>query len=129
MVNALPDKGERLRSAIKEIETRLIEPASPMDCENITSQFNQLTVSSSEIDRPPVTVYLEKPSSETRRPLLTANFTDERLNQVKERLKARQAQRDRQINISTAKLISLDDAVRLNSEEKKRAEVSDALSS
>ena len=51
------------------------------------------------------------------------NFSDARLNDVKERLKARQALRDRQATPVTAKLISLDEAVRLHNEDKKLAEV------
>lgn len=123
-MNALPDKGERLRSAIREIEDLLIAPPSPMDCESISNQFNQLSMSSSDTDRTPVDVYLEKPSSAPRRAPLTENFSDERFNQVKERLKARQALRNSQSNITVAKLILLDEAVRLYSEEKKQAEVS-----
>jgi hypothetical protein len=123
LVNALPDKGERLRNAIKEIEALLIQPSSPMDYETITNQFNQLSMSSSDNDRVSVDVYLEKPSSVPHRAPLTENFSNERFNQMKERLKARQAQRNSQNNITVAKLIPLDEAARLYIEEKKLAEV------
>jgi len=51
------------------------------------------------------------------------NFSEERLNEVKQRLKARQAERNSKTTVTTAKLISLDEAVQLYNEEKKEAEV------
>ncbi|CAF1226199.1 unnamed protein product [Adineta steineri] len=119
LINALPDKGERLRNAINEIENYLIRPSSPMDCDILTNQFQEMTVSSNDIEEiSQENVYLEKPVQNLNKKQFNNNFSDERLNEVKQRLKARQAQRNSKQTITKAKLISLDEAVRLYTEEK-----------
>lgn len=124
LVNNLPDKGQRLRNAISEIEKCLeLPPVSPMDCD-IADQFNRMTVSTQDQDDPSKTpVYLEKSSTNVLKTKLDNNFSEERLNEVKQRLKARQAERNSKTTVTTAKLISLDEAVQLYNEEKKEAEV------
>ena len=118
----MPDKGQRLRNAISEIEKCLAVPSSPMDCD-IINQFDQMTMSSDDPELTQENVYLEKPESKVLKPKNDNNFSEERLNEVKQRLKAREAERKKQTTVTTAKLISLDEAVRLHTEEKKQAEV------
>jgi len=121
-MNALPDKGQRLRNAINEIEKCLAVPSSPMDCD-IIHQFNQMTMSSNDDDISQEKVYLEKPVKNILKNKFDNNFSDERLNEVKQRLKTRQAERDKKTSVTTTKLISLDEAIRLYNEEKKETEV------
>jgi hypothetical protein len=94
-----------------------------MDCDMITNQFSQMTMPSDDNDITQETVYLEKPVNNFHKKKLDNNFSDERLNEVKRRLKARQAERDHKATVTATKLISLDDAVRLYNEEKKQIEV------
>jgi len=48
LVNNLPDKGQRLRNAISEIEKRIeVPPVSPMDCD-IADQFNKMSMSTND---------------------------------------------------------------------------------
>jgi len=94
-----------------------------MDCDVITSQFNQMTMSTNENDIPSDHVYLGKPQKTSIKKTSDNNFSDERLNEVKQRLKARQAERDNKSTVTTTKLISLDEAIRLYNEEKKQTEV------
>ena len=127
MINALPDKGQRLRKAINEIEKCLELPASPMDCD-ITTQFNQMTMSINDNDDlSRENVYLEKPVKNILKQKFDQNFSDERLNEVKQRLKARQAERNSKTTVTAAKLISLDEAIRLHNEEKKETEVNNFI--
>ena len=124
LVNNLPDKGQRLRNAISEIEKRIeVPPVSPMDCD-IADQFNKMSMSTNDQnDISETRVYLEKPSTNVLKTKFDNNFSEERLNEVKQRLKARQAERNSKTTVTTAKLISLDEAVQLYNEEKKEAEV------
>lgn len=124
LVNNLPDKGQRLRNAISEIEKRIeVPPVSPMDCD-IADQFNKMSMSTNDQnDISEMRVYLEKPSTNVLKTKFDNNFSEERLNEVKQRLKARQAERNSKTTVTTAKLISLDEAVQLYNEEKKEAEV------
>jgi len=93
-----------------------------MDCD-IVNQFNQMSMSTNDDDMvSQEKVYLEKPVKNVLKTKFDNNFSDERLNEVKQRLKARQAERDSKTTVTTAKLISLDEAVRLYNEEKKEAE-------
>jgi hypothetical protein len=93
-----------------------------MDCD-IINQFNQMTMSSNDHDISQEKVYLEKPAKNILKDKFDNNFSDERLNEVKKRLKARQAERDKKATVTSTKLISLDEAIRLHNEEKKQAEV------
>jgi len=93
-----------------------------MDCD-IINQFNQMTMSSNDDDISQEKVYLEKPVGNILKTKFDNNFSDERLNEVKQRLKARQAERNKKTAVTATKLISLDEAVRLNNEEKKQTEV------
>jgi hypothetical protein len=93
-----------------------------MDCD-IINQFNQMTMSLNDDDISQEKVYLEKPFKNILKTKFDNNFSDERLNEVKQRLKARQAERDKKTAVTATKLISLDEAVRLNNEEKKQTEV------
>ena len=124
LVNNLPDKGQRLRNAISEIEKRIeVPPVSPMDCD-IADQFNKMSMpTNDQNDISETRVYLEKPSTNVLKTKFDNNFSEERLNEVKQRLKARQAERNSKTTVTTAKLISLDEAVQLYNEEKKEAEV------
>ncbi len=88
----------------------------------ITNQFSQMTMPSNE-NIPPEKVYLEKPVKNLIKKTVDNHFSDERLNEVKQRLKARQAERDNKATVTATKLISLDDAIRLYNEEKKQTEV------
>ena len=98
-----------------------------MDCD-ITNQFEQMTMSSNDHEIFEDKVYLEKPEKNVKTNKFDPNFSDERLNQVKQRLKARQAERKKNATVTTAKLISIDEAIRLYSEEKKQTEVRFILS-
>lgn len=91
-----------------------------MDCD-LTNQFDQLTMSSNDKENSCANVYL---SNVLKEKFDQKKFSDEHLNEVKQRLKARQAEREKQTTINTAKLISLDEAVQLHNEEKKQTEVS-----
>lgn len=121
IVNSLPDKGQRLRNAITEIEKLLATPSSPMDCETMINQFKQMIMPSNEDEASQTEVHLMKPI--TKSDTKTSDFSDERLNEVKQRLKARQAERNSKATTTTAKLLSLDEVIRLYNEEKKRQEV------
>lgn len=126
LVNNLPDKGQRLRNAISEIEKFLatpVSPASPMDCETITNQFSQMSMSSSDSDVTANKVYVERPVKTSIKSGVNNDYSDERLNEVKQRLKARQAERESKTTVTSTKLISLDEAVKLYNEEKKAEEV------
>jgi hypothetical protein len=94
-----------------------------MDCDIITNQFCQMTMSSNDNEICSEQVYLEKPVENLIKKTFDNHFSDERLNEVKQRLKARQAERDSKTTVTTTKLISLDDAVRLYTDEKKQEEV------
>jgi hypothetical protein len=94
-----------------------------MDCDSIANQFNKMSILSNGTDIPQQTVHLEKPEKQIIRKKDDNDFSDERLNEVKQRLKARQAERDSKTPINTPKLISLDEAIRLYNEEKKETEV------
>ncbi|CAF2625306.1 unnamed protein product [Rotaria sp. Silwood2] len=122
LINGLPDKGQRLRNAIVEIEKFLIIPPSPMDCDVIINQFSQMTVSSNDNEISQEKVHLEKSVTNSIKTTTDNNFSDERLNEVKQRLKARQAERDSKATVTKTKLISLDEAVQLYNEEKKQTE-------
>ncbi|CAM2696523.1 unnamed protein product [Rotaria socialis] len=106
LINGLPDRGERLRNAIGEIEKFLATSSSPMDCDTITHQFCQMTMSSKDNEILQQSLRLEKPTRDS----------------IKQRLKARQAERDSKATVTTAKLISLDEAIQLYNEETKRQE-------
>jgi hypothetical protein len=93
-----------------------------MDCD-IINQFDQMTMSSDDLEFSQENVYLEKPKKNVLKTKFDNNFSDERLNEVKQRLKAREVERKKQTNITTTKLISIDEAVRLYNEEKKQTEV------
>jgi hypothetical protein len=93
-----------------------------MDCD-IINQFNQMTMSSNDLDISEEKVYLEKPGENILKKKFDHQFSDEHLNHVKQRLKARQAERNSKTMITTTKLISLDEAIQLYSEEKKQTEV------
>ncbi len=93
-----------------------------MDCD-IINQFNQMTMSSNDNDISQEKVYLEKPVGNILKTKFDNNFSDERLNEVKQRLKARQVERNKKTTVTTTKLISLDEAIRLHNEEKKETEV------
>ncbi|CAF1074049.1 unnamed protein product [Rotaria sp. Silwood1] len=122
LINGLPDKGQRIHNAIAEIEKFLAVPSSPMDCDTITNQFSQMTMSSNDNEIINEKVHLEKPVKDTIKTTINNDFSDKRLNEVKQRLKARQAERDSKTTVTKTKLISLDEAVRLYNEEKKQAE-------
>ena len=125
LINGLPDKGQRLRNSINEIEKYLLDPSSPMDCD-IVNQFNQMTMSIND-DNDHISqteVYLEKSENDNvLENKFDNNFSDERLNEVKQRLKARQVERQKNATVTTAKLIQLEEAVKLYNEEKKQTEV------
>ena len=124
MINALPDKGERFRTAIAEIEKCLVDhPSTPMDCESLANQFDQMTMSTDEIEKPSSTVFLQRNDSKSNETSVNNDFSDERLNDVKQRLKARQAQRQNENHFTSATLITLDEAIRLHNEEKRQNEV------
>lgn len=123
MIDALPDKGERFRLAIAEIEKILADPSTPMDCESLSHQFDQMTMSTDEIETTSTRVFLDKIEQNRNKNVFNKDFSDERLNDVKQRLKARQAQRQNENHLTSTKLISLDEAIRLYNEEKLRAEV------
>ncbi|CAF0826470.1 unnamed protein product [Rotaria sordida] len=122
LINSLPDKGQRLRNAINEIEKFLVVPPSPMDCDIITNQFSQMTMSSNDNEVSQEKVHLEKSIKNLIKTTTDNNFSDERLNEVKQRLKARQAERDSKTTVTKTKLISLDEAIQLYNDEKKQAE-------
>ena len=94
-----------------------------MECDTITNQFSQMNVSSNDIDMPEQQVHLEKPTTNFHRRQNDNNFSDQRLNVVKQRLMARQAEHNSKAIITKAKLISLDEAIRLCNEERKQREV------
>ncbi|CAF3454667.1 unnamed protein product [Rotaria sp. Silwood1] len=94
LINGLPDKGQRIHNAIAEIEKFLAVPSSPMDCDTITNQFSQMTMSSNDNEIINEKVHLEKPVKDSIKTTINNDFSDERLNEVKQRLKARQAERD-----------------------------------
>ncbi len=125
MINALPDKGERLRRAIQEIEQCLIEPSSPMDCDTMINEFHRLAMPSSEISigEESRSVHLSSMKHIVRLSKMNSDYSDKHFNEVKQRLKARQAERNSKTMITTTKLISLDEAIQLYSEEKKQTEV------
>ena len=119
----MPDKGQRLRNSINEIEKHLALPSSPMDCDLI-NQFDQMSMSVNDKENSCENVHLTISDSNVfKEKFDEKKYSDQRLNDVKQRLKARQAQRKKQTTITTAKLISLDEAVQLYNEEKKQAEV------
>jgi hypothetical protein len=93
-----------------------------MDCD-IINQFDQMTMSSDDHELFQENVYLEKPEKNVLKTKFDNNFSDERLNEVKQRLKARQAEREKKATVTATKLISIDEAVRLYNEEKKQTEV------
>jgi hypothetical protein len=93
-----------------------------MDCD-IINQFDQMTMSSNDNEISQENVYLTKSENNILKKKFDNNFSDERLNEVKKRLKARQAERDKKATVTSTKLISLDEAIRLHNEEKKQAEV------
>jgi hypothetical protein len=93
-----------------------------MDCD-IINQFDQMSMSSDDHELFQENVYLEKPEKNVLKTKFDNNFSDERLNEVKQRLKARQAEREKKATVTTTKLISIDEAVRLYNEEKKQTEV------
>lgn len=127
LINALPDKGQRLRNSINEIEKHLTLPATPMDCDLI-NQFNEMSMSVNDKENSHGHVYLTKSDSNVfKENFDEKKYSDERLNDVKQRLKARQAQRKKQTTISTTKLISLEEAVQLYNEEKKQTEVCSSI--
>lgn len=81
-------------------------------------------MSTDENDLPTEKVYLGKPTQNVFKTKKSDNnFSDERLNEVKQRLKARQAERDSKTSVTSTKLISLDEAIQLYNEEKKQTEV------
>lgn len=93
-----------------------------MDCD-IIDQFNQMTMSTDNDDLVKENVYLEKPTTNILKTKFDNNFSDERLNDVKQRLKARQGERGSTKKVALTKLISLDEAIQLYNEEKKQTEV------
>lgn len=93
-----------------------------MDCD-LVDQFDQMTVSSTDNELFQENVYLSKPAENVLKNKFDPNFSDQRLNEVKQRLKARQAERKKQSAVTGPKLISLDEAVQLYTEEKKETEV------
>jgi hypothetical protein len=116
----LPDKGERIRCAIKDIETCLGRIATSMDYDSVTDRFHQMSMSSTSVDVRQATDHLDQTRS---RPVEYEQFSDEHLNEVKQRLRNRQAQRAAQNNVSHPKLVSLDETIRLFNDEKARNEV------
>ena len=94
-----------------------------MDCDSITNHFNQLTMSSDDMEDLSANVYLDRSEKISTQKSLNTDFSDQRLNDVKQRLKARQAQRTGRNPLTTAKLISLDEAIQLHNEEQKQTEV------
>lgn len=119
LVNALPDRGERLRKAVIDMERFLAQPSTPMDCDVLTDRFQQMTMPSTEKE-----VHLEKPVQSPSPSKADGDFGEERLNEVKQRLKAHQAERQSKATVTAAKLISLQEAVRLYDEERQATEVS-----
>ncbi|UJR38080.1 hypothetical protein I4U23_030761 [Adineta vaga] len=93
-----------------------------MDCDVLTNQFRQMAMPSNEYEISNDQVYLGKPVQNETIAKKETDFSDERLNEVKQRLKARKAERESKTIITTPKLISLDEAVQLYNEEKKEAE-------
>lgn len=107
-----------------EIENYLADPSTPMDCDSLAHQFDRMTMFTDEAEKAPTRVFLDRGEPISTETCFNADFSDERLNEVKQRLKARQAQRQSENHSPTAKLITLDDAIRLRNEEKRRTEVS-----
>ena len=94
-----------------------------MDCDGIANQFSQMSMASNRREPVHDEVHLERFEQNAMDERGEQNFSDARLNDVKERLKARQVLRAQQTTSTTAKLIPLDEAVRLYNEDKKLAEV------
>ncbi|CAF1470286.1 unnamed protein product [Rotaria sordida] len=116
LLNALPDEDKHLRNAIVEIEKFLETPSSPIDCDIVTNQISQMTMSSKDNDIIQEKVHLEKSVKDsTKTTINNNNFSDEYLE-------AQQAERNSKITVTKIKLISLDEAIRLYNEEKKKTE-------
>lgn len=127
MINSLPDKGERIRKSIAEIESYLKQPTSPMDCETIMNRFHLMKMSSEdgEESRPIQTtnVFFGASHRNVIEKKVDNDFSETRLRQVKQRLQAKQEQRKKETTIHSIKLIDLGEAMRLQEEQKKRDEV------
>ncbi|CAF1075488.1 unnamed protein product [Adineta ricciae] len=119
LINTLPDKGERFRNAINEIESFLTQPSSPMDCDMLINQLRGMTMPSEETEFSKEPVHVGKSVQNEFGKKSNDDFSDEHLNAVKQRIKARKAERDSKNTVTTVKLISLDDAVRLHNEQQK----------
>ncbi|CAF0974544.1 unnamed protein product [Adineta ricciae] len=122
LINTLPDKGERFRNAINEIESFLTQPSSPMDCDMLINQLRDMTMPSEETEFSQESVHVGKSVQNESAKKSNDDFSDEHLNAVKQRIKARKAERDSKNTVTTVKLISFDDAVRLHNEQQKLEE-------
>ncbi|CAF1426990.1 unnamed protein product, partial [Didymodactylos carnosus] len=146
IIEKLPDKGEKIRNSINEIDQYLADPplSSPMDTTTtVLNQFQNLNISLVNDEREmqnerilnDLSVKLSqefrnntqksdntKHSGSNELKKESVKYSDEHLEQVKQCVKAKLAnQIDERNNIKT-KLISLEELIRIKNEQDKQAE-------